>query len=570
MISGLHDRARRRCALAEPRRPAHLPAEPHPAPAGARKETCVTRPVPPFTAETPRPSRRDALGLIAALAGAGLAPGAALASGRGPATEFSFARLIESARAAAAAPYAPAPVAAADVLERIDYDAHWRIRFREEASLTPAGLDSPIQTFHPGRYFKEPVKIHVVEGDSAREVEFTREDFDIPEDSPAMDLPHDIGVAGFRVMRPGLEPDWISFLGASYFRTDGPEAQYGLSARGIAVDSGLSKPEEFPRFTAFWIGPPEGPDDDLTVWALLDGPSLTGAYRFGLHRGREGEEGHRVEVSARLFMRQEVERLGVAPLTSMYWYSERERASIDWRPEIHDSDGLAIATGAGERIWRPLENPRGVETFSFLDDGPKGFGLIQRDRAFAHYEDDGVFYNRRPSAWIEPLGDWGAGAVQLVLIPTKDETFDNVVAYWTPATQPKAGDALAYDYALNWIERDPRPAVATVYSTRQGHGGAPGQPIPEGVGKMVIDFEGGPLDEMTDGSGIEPVVEAQGGTVLEPIAVRRVVGTRRWRLSFDFRATGEGPVALRAFLRAGDKALSETWIAEAWLVPRKG
>lgn len=519
-----------------------------------------------------RISRRDALLGVAALFGGGLAARAAAADppgGLSPAKPFSFDGLIDAARRCAAAPFEPPQALTPEVLEKIDYDAHWRIRFRDEATVTPAGPDAPVQFFHPGRYFREPVKINLVEGGVVREALFSRDDFDIPPDSPALDLSPDSGFVGLRVMRPGLEPDWASFLGASYFRTDGPDAQYGLSARGVAVDTGLATPEEFPRFTEFWIGAAENDLDDLTVWALLDGPSVAGAYRFGLRRGGNGE-GHRTEVAARLFMRKAVERLGIAPLTSMYWYSERDaRDADDWRPEIHDSDGLAIETGVGERIWRPLENPTRVKTVSFLDRSPRGFGLIQRDRAFESYQDDGVFYNRRPSAWIEPLDGWGPGAVQLVLIPTADETFDNVVAYWAPETVPAPGEALSYDYAIHWVERDPTPVVASVVATRQGGGGAPGQPIPPRTGKMVIDFEGEALSGLSQESGVEPVVEARGGRVIAPVAARPVVGTDRWRLTFDFTSDDEEPVQLRAYLRRADQALTETWVAEATPPPAK-
>ncbi|MEX2518898.1 MAG: glucan biosynthesis protein D [Paracoccaceae bacterium] len=493
----------------------------------------------------------------------------------GPAAPFDFDILIARARALAAAPYAPPSALPAAELADVDYDAHWKIVFREEATMTPAGDGAPVQFFHPARFFPDPVAMHVVADGEAREALFSDTYFTMPDDSPAKDLP-DVGFAGLRVMRPAkdgkLRPDWISFLGASYFRTDGPEGQYGLSARGLALDTGLSTPEEFPRFSAFWIGPAEAPEDDLTIWALLESPSIAGAYRFGLQRGGKGE-GHRTSVSVRLFVRQGVERLGIAPLTSMYWYSERDRMiADDWRPEIHDSDGLALATGSGERIWRALDNPERVRTSSYFDENPKGFGLSQRDRAFENYQDDGVFYNKRASVWVEPLGDWGRGAVQLVQIPTADETFDNIVAYWTPERPPKPGDALSFDYALHWVKRDPEPEVASVIATRQGQGGVPGQPIPKTIDKMAVDFEGPALAGLDAKSGVIPVVEARLGRVLEPIAARPIVGAdNRWRLTFDFEQEGTEPVEIRAYLALDGKALTETWLAQAMVDrPRRG
>lgn len=513
------------------------------------------------------PTRRTVLAGSVSLVGAatlGLSARANEPPALGDPKPFDFDRLIDEARSAAASPYAPAPIEAADLLAKIDYDAHWKIRFRDEASFSPPGVDAQIQLFHPGKYFPEPVRIHLVGGGEAREVLFRKSYFSMPSDSPAATLPHTVGFAGFRVMRPGLMPDWVSFLGASYLRTDGPYRQYGLSARGLALDTGLSIPEEFPRFSNFWIAAPQDRGETLTVYALLDSPSVAGAYQFGLVR--DGERGgHATSVKARLFFRQAVERLGIAPLTSMYWYSQRDRRfAADWRPEIHDSDGLALATGSGERIWRPLNNSATVTTSSFADVNPKGFGLIQRDRQFGHYQDDGVFYNRRPSAWIAPLGDWGAGAVQLVEIPARDETLDNIVAYWTPASPVTPGDARAFDYRIDWVDRDPEPAeVATVTATWQGQGGIPGQIMLDGADKMVVDFDGSALAGLTVEDGVEPVVTAIRGSVVSEPSARPIVGAKGWRLIFDFDMDGADPVELRAYLRKDGQALTETWSAQA-------
>lgn len=480
--------------------------------------------------------------------------------------EFTFEDLKAMAKTNAAQPYAPAIVPSPELIEKIDYDHHWKIRFKEDESLYVDGKKSPVQLFYPGRYFPQPVKVYVRDDENiVKEVPFSNDFFDMPADSPAHDLPEGFGFAGFRVMRPGLKPDWVSFLGASYFRTDGPEGQYGLSARGIAINTGMNQPEEFPRFSAFWLGPAEKKGEDLTVWALLEGPSITGAYRFGLAKDNKEAKGHVTSVTANLYMREDVERLGIAPLTSMYWYSEKEKTlAKDWRPEIHDSDGLAIHTGSDVYIWRPLNNPTAVSTNSFIDENPKGFGLIQRDRDFAHYQDDGVFYNKRSSAWVKPIGDWGKGAVQLVEIPTKDETFDNIVAYWVPQKPARKGDEFTFSYDIEWRPSDPKPAkLATVVNTRQGLGGIPGQPVPEGVNKMVIDFEGAVLDGLDRDSGVKAVVEASNGEIIEPIGAYPVVGTKQWRLTFDYKQQNNDPVSIRAYLTKDDKAITETWVSDA-------
>jgi glucans biosynthesis protein len=245
----------------------------------------------------------------------------------------------------------------------------------------------------------------------------------------------------------------------------------------------------------------------------------------------------------------------------MYWYGQSDRTPADdWRPQIHDSDGLAIWTGAGERIWRPLADPPRVMVNAFGDKGPRGFGLMQRDRNFEDYQDDGVFYNRRPSAWVEPVGDWGAGSVQLVELPTQRETDDNIAAFWTPAAPTKAGQSLAYRYRLHWTDQEPSPeGVARVVASRQGQGGRPGQPIPPGRRKLVVDFAGAALTGLTRQSGVEPVVGSSLGQPVDPVAYP-VEGQNRWRLMFDLDVAPGKVIDLRAFLRHGGGALTETWI----------
>ncbi len=288
-----------------------------------------------------------------------------------------------------------------------------------------------------------------------------------------------------------------------------------LSARGIAIDTALPSPEEFPRFTEFFV---ERDGSAVNVYAVLDGPSITGAYR--IHCRKEGIV--TTEVDARLFARTDIKRLGIAPLTSMFWYSELNRAGApDWRPEVHDSDGLALWTGSGERLWRPLNNPNRVMTSSFSDRAPKGFGLLQRDRSFSDYEDDGVFYERRPSVWVEPMGDWGDGAVQLVEIPTDAEIHDNIVAYWVPAQPVRGGDTLAYRYRVYWTKDAPfLPKTGQVVASRRGRGGRPAEVDKLGLVKYAVDFEGGDLATFESGDPIEPVVTVSRGEVLNAYALR--------------------------------------------------
>ena len=374
---------------------------------------------------------------------------------------FSYEGLKKQARDMASMPYVPPPRPSPEILEKIDYDAHGKIKFKTDLALWANGpSEFPVTFFHLGRYFQKPARMHVVEKGQAREIVYDNAYFDMPADSPARGLPDNSGFAGFRFQeaRNGKldwhKNDWVAFLGASYFRAIGELYQYGLSARGLAVDVAVfGKPEEFPDFTHVFFETPAPESDTVTVYALLDGPSVAGAYRFVMQRAKSVI----MDIESTIFMRQEVSRLGIAPLTSMYWYSEKSKnTAIDWRPEIHDSDGLAMWTGSGERIWRPLNNPPRIMTSSFSDTNPKGFGLLQRDRNFDHYL-DGVYYDRRPSLWIEPQGNWDRGAIQLVEIPTDDEIHDNVVAMWVPSEPALAGRSFVFSYRMYWSADEPHP-----------------------------------------------------------------------------------------------------------------
>jgi periplasmic glucans biosynthesis protein len=480
---------------------------------------------------------------------------------------FSFATLKARAQALSKDPFLKSEPSDRVALEQIDYDSYQQIKFRPEASLKldPGGR-VPVQLFHPGRLFMEPVKVHIVGGEAAREVLYSPALFQTPSGHPARGLPQTTGFAGLRVMAADLKNDWLAFLGASYFRTSGPYNQYGLSARGLAISTGLPLAEEFPRFTAFWLEGGEPGRSALTIYALLDSPSVSGAYRFQTQRLTDSSDIHQVvmDVEAELYPRVDVARVGIAPFSSMFWYGEGSaKRGADWRPEIHDNDGLAIWTGAGERIWRPLQNPNRVMTATFVDRDVRGFGLLQRDRDFVHYLDDGVFYERRPSVWVEPLDNWGEGAVHLVEIPTDDETNDNIVAYWCPKDGLKAGKSARYRYRLSWLDDIAFPAsLGRATATWTGLGGRPGFKRPDGVRKYVIDWQGQVFAGLGRTDGVEQVITASRGTVTNAYTHPVVDQRERWRSFFDIEATGPDPVDIRAYLKRNGTALSETWIGQ--------
>jgi periplasmic glucans biosynthesis protein len=297
----------------------------------------------------------------------------------------------------------------------------------------------------------------------------------------------------------------------------------------------------------------------------MEGPSIVGAYRFNMIRGK----GVVMDIEAALNMRAQVSRFGAVPLTSMYWYSEtKKQDAIDWRPEVHDSDGLAMWTGSGDRLWRPLNNPPRITVSAFLDNNPKGFGLLQRDRAFDHYL-DGVNYDRRPSLWVEPQpgpnGEtWGKGSIQLCEIPTDDEIHDNIVAMWVPEKPVPADAEVNLRYRLHWLADEPFPSkLGRCVATRLSRGGQPGQPRPKGVRKFMVEFLGGPLSTLAYGVTPEAVVTTSRGT-FGPYKLTEAVPDGvpgHWRTQFDLAGVeGPDPVELQCYLRNGGERLTETWM----------
>ena len=372
--------------------------------------------------------------------------------------------------------------------------------------------------------------------------------------------PESLGFAGFRL---NFHTDWIrdmaAFQGASYFRAVDGDMQYGMSQRGLAVNTGMPYPEEFPEFIAYYLERPAATSSLLTVYGLLDSPSVTGAYRFVIEAG----DALVMDVDAALYPRKQVERLGIAPGTSMFLFGSNDRrVDFDWRPQIHDSDGLQMWTGAGEWIWRPLVDPPTVRTNSFVDNSPRGFGLVQRERAFSQYEDDGVFYDKRPTVWVEPKGRWGAGQVMLVEIPTLDETFDNIVAFWNPAEKPQKGQELLFGYKLNWCREVPvSSGLATARATRTGIGGIVGQKRTYFSWRFVVDFAGGDLPLLGEHAAVMPVISASRGTVE---ITSGATAPRDQRLAGDVRPAFDGrqrragePAAVP---NAGREPLTETWL----------
>jgi glucans biosynthesis protein len=493
-------------------------------------------------------------------------PAASAAAAAAPSQPFDLAWLKGQARKLAGSPFQASQDTLPPAMAKLTYDQFQSLRFRSDHALwANAGLEFRLQFFHVGRSFSEPVRLHeIVEGQS-REIVYDTAmfEFDKAGIDPKLMRDH-IGFAGFRVQFvTAWKDDVAAYLGASYFRAVGGDTrQYGLSARALAVDTAFPRPEEFPRFTAFWFERPARDSGTLTLYALMDSPSIAGALRFQIAPGGTLI----MDIDSALYPRKPIERLGVAPLTSMFFYGENDRRGAnDWRPEIHDSDGLSMWTGAGEWIWRPLTNPAQLHFSSYIDENPRGFGLLQRDRIFDHYQDDGVYYDRRPSLWVEPKSGpnsgWGKGWVQLVEIPTVDETFDNIVAFWNPAEKPKAGQEMLFSCRLHWGTHPPfgSPLAQTI-ATRTGIGGTIGQKRQYYSWHFAVDFAGGELGALAKDAPVEAVITTSRGQT-EHVTAHYVEEFHGYRALFDVRPDeGMDPIDMRLYLRIDGRALTETWI----------
>jgi glucans biosynthesis protein len=498
-----------------------------------------------------------------------------------PATPESLAAFVEDrARTLAEQPYVAPAVTTLPELAALDYDAYRSIRFRPEAALWSEEGLFRIQLFHPGFLFDEPVRIHIVD-DEVRDLLFDPGMFmyegpaaalaDRLTDAVESSTPSapSLGWSGFRVHFPLNDPDRMDevvvFQGASYFRLVGPGQVYGLSSRGLAIDVASDRDEEFPDFREFWLVRPEHGARRLVFHALLDAPSVTGAYRFELEPGSDT----RLHVDARLFARTDVGKLGVAPLSTMFLFDGTRVSTFDdFRTGVHDSDGLLMHTRRGEWIWRPLSNGRGLRVTSLRDVDPAGFGLAQRARDFRDYLDLEAQYHERPSEWVEVREDerWGGGGVELLEIPTPSEFNDNIAAYWVPDAPMRAGEHRRYRYTLSTFgARLQAQTLAQVERTRVGRDALPGatDPPPGGRRRFVVDYEGGPLLGLAPDAPVRATVETLSGTISD-VRARALPDAGGWRATFALEPDGDRPADMRLWIELEGSDGTRTRLSETW------
>ena len=500
--------------------------------------------------------RRDVLaGLTALAASPALAhssqePGLKL----GDATPFQADDVVALARDLSKRAYQP-PRSVPTAWSEISYDDYNAIWFDGRNALWSEEPDTPLRrdVFAPGLYFPTPIDIRVVEDGFSKDLKFDLNVFDKTDKFPDLPITDALGYSGLRfraeLENPSIFQEFAVFQGASYFRAIGTGDIYGLSARGLAIDTASPSGEEFPEFRIFWLETPAPGAPHFVVHALLDSPSCTGAYRFQISHGQPLT----MEVTTTLFPRRDLSNVGIAPLTSMFQYDQTNRHRFDdFRPAVHDSDGLAIVNGAGETIWRPLANPNTLQISAFLDSNPKGFGLLQRAREYRDFAALEALYQRRPGGWIDPQEHWGRGSVTLVEIPTPSEIFDNIVCYWRPTKGLPKGSETTLSYKMTWGDDMAFGRGISVLNTMIGSAF-------EGNGTIVlIDFAPG-SEVPNDLDAIDIVVQGSAGDVSDGV-LQRNPETGGPRLAFKFHPGDAALIEFRAQLRLNGAPLSEVWL----------
>lgn len=497
---------------------------------------------------------------------------------------FSFKTLKQRAKTLAESPYQSYAEKLPEVLTRLTPQQFHNIAMPNNKGLwaQQAAEDFEIVFSHVGMHFDTGVKMNVVDPDTTKAyaIPFQPELFDYAGSGvQANELEgKELGYAGFDLaIKKGPDdiPRIASFLGASYFRAVSEAMEYGLSARGLAIDIGEPGGEEFPEFVEYWFVRPRPHGRKITVYALLDSKSVTGAYRFDI---AWADKGTVMDIQSEIHTRRAIKRLGIAPMSSMYLKGTAQpRARDTIYPRMHDSDQLSMWRGNGEWICRPLYNPPTIQDNQFQDENPRGFGLIQSDHDFADYKDVVVRYDQRPSLWVKPGKGWGKGAVALLEMPTVGETTDNIAAFWVPRAPVEAGQSLSYDYTLYWFARPPyKPSLAEVVETHTGMGNVkpgwiPGTSSPEQYARrFAVDFAGSPLTDLAKDAKVAAKVTASRGKVTR-VHVRHLGPIHQYRAEFDWQPDSDStqPVTLRCYLHANDQTLTETWLYQ-WVPPEPG
>jgi glucans biosynthesis protein len=493
------------------------------------------------------------------VAGLALAPGlraqtpqATIYARMGDNQRFDPAVVVDLARQLARKPFVPPPNDLPDFFSNLTYEQYVAIKSRQPAIWSSEGRGIAVEPLHRGFVFTNAVDLYLVEDGAVRRVGYNAAQFDYGRPT----LPNnigDIGFSGFRLIATPSEGkpfDFAIVQGATFFRAVARGQNFGATARALTLKPADPKGEEFPSFRAFWLERPAPGSNSITVHGVIDSESTTGAVRMTFRPG----DMTIIDVETTLFPRVNLDHVGLGGIGSTYFYGPNDRRNAeDLRPAVYESSGLQMLNGQGEWLWRPLHNPEALQISAFVDAAPRGFGLLQRDRTYEAFQDDDQRFERRPSLWIEPLGDWGQGSVQLLEIPTDAEINDNILAYWRPKAPMAANTEIAFAYRQYWCWTPPeRPPLAAVSATRVGRGSGGRRR------RFAIDFSTEALGDNLP-TDLRSVLTVGPGTFQN---LKNWVYPERKtvRVAFELDPGNENACEMRLILEAGGKPISETWL----------
>ncbi len=471
----------------------------------------------------------------------------------GDGRKFAAGNVLELARVLSKRPYQGPVSPLPEVFANLDADGYAQIKALPSTFLwEKEGRGFTIEPLHRGFAFQAPTALFVIEDGLIRRIAYERDRFDFGKLNVPETLPN-LGFSGFRMFgdaKDGPMREVAIFQGATFYRSAARNQVIGATARGLIMKLGDQKGEEFPAFRAFWMEKPSPASDTIIIHALLDSESVTGAYRFTIKSG----EVTIIDTEMTLIPRVPVDNYGIAGMTATYYFGPNSRRNIeDVRASAYEAGGLQIKNGNEEWVWRPLNNPQALQISVFVDPSPRGFGLLQRDRDFASFLDDEQAFEKRPTIWNEPIGEWSAGSVQLTEIPSDNDVNDNIVAYWRPKQPLVPDQEQSFVYRQFWCWQPPeRPPLAIVCGTRIGKASGKKR-------RFVVEFNDDRFKLLDELSAIKPVLSSSIGT-LSRIKVTFYPERRLCRVSFDLDPGNDTMSELRLLLTRNDKPTSETWL----------
>lgn len=467
---------------------------------------------------------------------------------------FQADLVTEAARALAKQPFKPISADLPTPFRNLTYEQYVAVRGKPGTALwINQSLGFQIEPLHRGFIFSSPVELNIVAQGQARRLIYDAELYEFGKLTVRGNI-GDIGFSGFRILTPQDGKGFAeiaTFQGASFFRAVAQGQNPGTMARALSIKTADPRGEEFPTIRTFWIEQPSPAEDVLVIHALVDSESVSGAYRFTLRPGQATI----IDTECTLFPRVSVDNFGLATMSATVASDPIDhRHPDDVRLTLAEIGGVQMSKGNNEWIWRPTSNRDTLQISTFVDEHPHGFGFLQRNRTFDYYEDDEQHWELRPSLWIEPIGDWGAGGVQLVEIPSNSEANNNIIAYWRPNQPLLAGSETSFAYRQFWCWEPPeQPALAIVTDTRSGHG------LNGRRARFLVEFTGDLLGDPQQSQAVKPVLSANPGAITS-IRQFPLPGSKVYRVLFELDPGNEVYSEMRLVLEADGKPLSETWL----------